>query len=349
MTNPLLNIDGLTVKYQTNEGMLTAVSDASFNIEDGSYVGIIGESGCGKSTIAKAILGILENNGVVSSGELKYRGIPLQNLSEKELNERIRWTEISYIPQSSMNNLDPLQKISDQAIEVARTHTDLGREEALNKFRTMFEIVGLPPSRVSDYPHQFSGGMKQRAIIALALFLEPSLIIADEPTTALDVIMQDQIFSHIAKIKDRLDTSMILITHDISLVFETCERIVIMHNGQVAEAGPVQDIYNNPRHPYSILLQEAFPDIRYPTRELGKIDGTPSEVIGELTKCSFVDRCPWAIEECKQSVPPLEPIGGRKNHTASCFRKSEVHEIYEQESYQRSDDTAPNTSEGTRS
>jgi oligopeptide/dipeptide ABC transporter ATP-binding protein len=191
----------------------------------------------------------------------------------------------------------------------------------------MFEIVGLPENRIRDYPHQFSGGMQQRAIIALALFLKPSIIIADEPTTALDVIMQDQIFKHLDAIKGSTDTSMILITHDISLVFETCDELAVMHGGQVAETGEITDVYDEPKHPYSYLLQKAFPDIRYPNRELQTIEGTPPQQFGDVNYCTFADRCPWSTEECRESAPELFTTDGSADgHRAACFRTEEIFE-----------------------
>jgi len=331
MSTPLLEADDLTIQYQTSTGSLTAVSNASFTIEPGEYFGLVGESGCGKSTIAKAIVGGLDDNGAITSGTLRYEGTEIQDYTEQQFNDEIRWKEISLIPQSSMNNLDPLQRVSDQAIEIAQVHSDMGREEALDRFQELFETVGLQPSRIHDYPHQFSGGMQQRAIIALALFLEPSVIVADEPTTALDVIMQDQIFKHLEEMKSTLDTSMLLITHDISLVFESCDRMAVMHGGQVAESGSTADVYDDPRHPYSILLQEAFPDIERPERELGTIDGAPPESYGEVSECTFVDRCPWATEECCESEPKLEPVAGNHRHRAACFRMDEVSDLYETE------------------
>lgn len=337
---PLLELDDATIQYETGAGMVTAVSDASFRIDGGEYFGLVGESGCGKSTIAKSILGGLDDNGQVTSGEIRYKGDPIQDYTEEEFNQYVRWGEISYIPQGSMNSLDPLQRIDEQAWAIANTHTDMSREEAMDRFREMFEIVGLQVSRISDYPHQFSGGMEQRAIIALALFLEPSLIIADEPTTALDVIMQDQIFKYLDVVKEETDTSMMLITHDISLVFESCERMAIMHSGQVAETGNTVSLYDHPHHPYSILLQEAFPDVRYPDRELGIIDGYPPQTIGEVDFCTFVDRCPWAIDECGQHTPPLEQIEDTEgDHMASCFRKEEVPELYAEDERFRGDVT----------
>lgn len=340
MTEPLLKADELTIQYETTEGMLTAVSDATFIIEEGEIFGLVGESGCGKSTIAKSVIGALDQNGSITSGSISYRGTELQNKSEQELNEEIRWSEISYIPQSSMNSLDPLERVSEQAMEIARTHTDISRDEAMERFGELFEVVGLPSNRITDYPHQFSGGMQQRAIIALALFLEPSLVIADEPTTALDVIMQDQIFKYLDEIPAE-GLSVMLITHDISVIFESCDRLAIMHGGQIAESGTTENLYDSPRHPYSILLQDAFPDIRYPNRELTTIDGNPPQLFGEVNHCSFVDRCPWAVDECCERAPPLESVEHENTslvsddenstiHQAACFRMDEVHQLHEE-------------------
>ena len=325
---PILAVEDVTIQYQTEQGPLTAVSDASFEIYEGEYFGLVGESGCGKSTIVKSILRGLDDNGEITSGTIRYRGEEIQDLTEEEMNQTIRWKEISWIPQSSMNSLDPLQRVSEMALELAEVHTDLSRAEARERFVEMFEVVGLPEDRIDDYPHQFSGGMQQRAIIALALFLDPSLVIADEPTTALDVIMQDQVFKYLDDIKEQLDTSLLLITHDISVVFESCDAMAIMHGGQVAETGSVLDIYDSPRHPYSILLQEAFPDHRYPKRELAVIEDQPPQVMGIADYCTFVERCPWAVEECAERAPPLEPLIDGSDHRASCFRKDEVHELY---------------------
>jgi oligopeptide/dipeptide ABC transporter ATP-binding protein len=201
--------------------------------------------------------------------------------------------------------------------------------EALDQFREVFEIVGLQPDRIDDYPHQFSGGMQQRVIIALALFLDPSLIIADEPTTALDVIMQDQIFNYLDRVQEESDRSLLLITHDISVVFESCERMGVMHAGQMVERGTVTNIFDEPRHPYAILLQEAFPDIRQPKQELETIDGAPPKNLGEVDHCTFVDRCPWAVEECSARAPPMEQVDHGENHYAGCIRWDEVHEMYD--------------------
>lgn len=336
MSDPLLELEDLTVQYETESGPLTAVSDASFSVHESEYFGLAGESGCGKSTVLKAIIaGGLPDNGNVTSGKIRYKGREIQDLSYKKQKQIIGWDEVSYIPQSSMNSLDELQRINEQAIEIAQTYTDLSKQEITDKLKYYFNIVGIQEGRVTDYPHQFSGGMEQRAIIAIALLLEPSLIIADEPTTALDVIMQDQIMKYYDKVKEETDTSLLLITHDISLIMETCERFAIMHSGQIAEIGPTIELYDSPRHPYSILLQESFPDIRHRHKELEVIEGTPPQTIGDVDYCTFADRCPWAIEECTQGAPELEPIqedqeSGRE-HLAACIRKDEAYKLYEEE------------------
>ena len=326
-SEPILELDDVTIQYRTSGGMLTAVSDASFTIGQGEYFGLVGESGCGKSTIAKTLIGALDDNGEVASGTIRYKGREIQDYTEADFNEELRWKEISMIPQGSMNNLDPIEKISDQAIEIAQVHTDMNKSEALERFEELFEIVGIQKSRIDDYPHQFSGGMEQRAIIALALFLRPSLIIADEPTTALDVIMQDQVFKYLDEIREEGDASMVLITHDISLVFESCDDIAIMHSGQVAETGDIETIYDNPRHPYSFMLQGAFPDHRYPDRDLEIIEGHPPENMGEVTRCTFVERCPYAVEECSEKAPELKQYeGSETDHKVACFRSGDAYE-----------------------
>ncbi len=329
--SPLLEAEDLTITYRTKSGELTAVSDVSFTIEEGEYFGLVGESGCGKSTTAKSILGGLDSNGEISSGKIRYRGEEIQDLTETELREEIRWKEISWIPQGSMNSLDPLQRVSEQAIEIGQAHTDLSEEEILDKFREMFDIVGLQESRISDYPHQFSGGMQQRTLIALALFLEPSILIADEPTTALDVIMQDQIFKYLDMIREETETSMLLITHDISLVFESCDRMGIMHAGQLAESGSVTEVYDSPRHPYAFMLQEAFPDVRYFDQELEVIDGTPPQYLEGIDECTFASRCPFAVPECRDGVPPIAEVSRSDDHRVGCIRSDEAYELYQAE------------------
>ncbi|MFC6724098.1 ABC transporter ATP-binding protein [Halobium palmae] len=339
MTEPLLEVDDLDITYRTKSGDLKAVADASFSIDPNEYFGLVGESGCGKSTLAQAVTGSLDANGRISAGTVKYRGEEVQDLSEKQYNERIRWKEVAVIPQSAMNSLDPLSRISEQAIEVAEAHTDWSEEKAVEKLKELFDIVGLPTSRVKDYPHQFSGGMKQRAIIAFSLLLDPSLIIADEPTTALDVIMQDQFLKYLDELREARDFSLLFITHDIAVVFEMCDSMAVMHGGQMAEQGSTTAIFDESRHPYTIMLQRAFPDIRYPNRKLEGIEGTPPTLQEEVDYCTFADRCPWAEPECREAAPPLESMPDGESHGVACFRSDEM-ESLAQEHLDENDDRA---------
>lgn len=336
-SEPLLDVRDLTIEYETDRGTITAVSDVSFTVDRGEYFGLAGESGSGKSTIIKSIMGGLDPNGHIASGEVYYKDYALHELSEQELNQHIRWNEISWIPQSSMNSLDPLMRVSEQAVNIADRNSDRSEEEALARFAELFEMVGIQESRIHDYPHQFSGGMQQRAIIALALFLDPELIIADEPTTALDVLMQDQIFAHLVSLREQSDTSAIIVTHDISLIFESCDSMALMHAGQLAETGTVEDVYHHPRHPYALLFQNAFPDIRYPNQELEIIEGHPPEMLGETNFCSFAERCPWATKECKTEMPPETTVkgDGEKAHRINCFHGDRAYKEYH--SQQQSD------------
>ncbi|WP_336022771.1 ABC transporter ATP-binding protein [Halobellus salinisoli] len=330
MTEPLLEIENLRINYEARNDDLRAVSDVSFTIDQNEYFGLVGESGSGKSTIAKSVIGGLDSNGEVVSGTVKYKGREIQDFSEDQYSDEIRWKEIAVIPQAAMNSLDPLMKVQDQAVELAQRHTDWTEHRAVERLYELFEVVGLPTSRIDDYPHQFSGGMKQRAIIALALLLDPDLIIADEPTTALDVIMQDQILKYIQEIKGEGDLGMLMITHDISVIFEQCDAMGVLHAGQLAEVGDVMDVFNSPRHPYALLLQQAFPDVRYPDRELEVIKGNPPALREEVNYCTFADRCPWAEPECHQSAPPLEGLSDDPDHKTSCFRSDELVDLAEE-------------------
>ncbi|MFB6170602.1 MAG: dipeptide ABC transporter ATP-binding protein [Haloarculaceae archaeon] len=327
MSDTILEIDDLDVTYRTGSGPLKAVSDASFTLGASEYFGLVGESGCGKSTLAQAITNSLDANGAISSGTVTYKGEEVQDLGESEYNDRIRWKEIAVIPQSAMNSLDPLSRVSEQAIEVANAHTDWSDERTLEKLKELFDTVGLPTSRVRDYPHQFSGGMKQRAIIAFSLLLDPAMIIADEPTTALDVIMQDQFLKHLEDLREIRDFSLLFITHDIAVVFEMCDSMAVMHGGQIAERGDTTAIFDESRHPYTILLQRAFPDIRFPDRELEGIDGNPPPLQSDVTACTFAERCPWAESECWNGEPPLEQLADDDDHAAACIRSDEMESL----------------------
>ena len=305
MTDPLLEVEDLEVAYQTPEGRLTAVSDATFTIEREQFFGLVGESGCGKSTLIKSIINGLDPNGAITSGTIKYKGEEIQGYSDQQFNEKIRWDEISYIPQGSMNSLDPIERINKQAVRIGQAHTDLGKEALLERLRELFDVVGIPRERISDYPHQFSGGMKQRAIIALSLLLDPELIIADEPTTALDVTIETKILNLIEDLADDMGTAVQLITHDLGVIAEFCDRVMVMYAGKPVEKAPVEDLYYDPKHPYTVGLMSSIPRIGDKRDRLQTIPGTMPDLIELPPGCSFHTRCPFAEEVCARKEPPL--------------------------------------------
>ena len=317
----VLDVSDLEVYYETETGPAQAVDGVSFSIEEGENLGIVGESGCGKTTLAKAIIGILPDAGYVNNGSIDFKGEDLTKLSDKQ-RRQYKWEEISMIAQSAMNALDPVYTIREQIVEAVETHRPgAGRVEASEIVQEMFELVGLDPNRADDYPHQFSGGMRQRAMIAMALALEPSLVLADEPTTALDVIMQDQILKRIGQIQTEINSSMMVITHDVSVVAETCDRVVVMYAGQIAEEGPVEEIFGRPYHPYTIGLKRAFPNIRESDQNLLSIAGYPPELIDPPSGCRFAERCPLATDRCRE----VEPEAHHNNELRSyCHYADEI-------------------------
>lgn len=317
----ILEIDNLQTYYRTEAGMVRAVDGVTLKLVKNERLGIIGESGSGKSTLVRSINRILPRNAVISGGGIQYDGEDLTELSEKEL-QGLRWEDISMIPQSAMNSLDPVYTVGDQFVEIIRHHRDLSKKKAWELAVEMFKVVDLEEARLKDYPHQFSGGMKQRAMIALALVLEPSILIADEPTTALDVIVQKQILDRINTLIDDVELSLILVTHDISVVSETCDRIAVMYGGRVVEYGDKRDIIKNPYHPYTIGLKNSFPDINEANQELISIPGEPPSLDQPLDSCRFVDRCPFATEECEESHP--DPVEVDDGHLVECHRHDEV-------------------------
>ncbi|MBW1993288.1 MAG: ABC transporter ATP-binding protein, partial [Deltaproteobacteria bacterium] len=270
----LLEIRNLKIHYRTKTGIVKAVDDVSFSIERGGTLGLVGESGCGKTTIAKAIMRLLPRNGMIAGGEILFDGRNLVNLSDEEL-RKYRWENVAMISQSAMNSLNPVARVGSQLIEAIQAHRQVSVEQATRRMEEVFELVGLSIERARDYPHQFSGGMKQRAVIAMALLLNPELIIADEPTTALDVLVQDQIILKIKELLNKLNNAMILITHDIAVVAETCERMVVMYAGKIMEHADTDDIFYNPYNPYTLGLQNAFPSVKGERKELISIPGYP--------------------------------------------------------------------------
>ncbi|OIB55292.1 peptide ABC transporter ATP-binding protein [Natrialba sp. SSL1] len=324
---PLLEVDGISIEYTTrSEGSLRAIDDLSFRVSEDEIFGLVGESGCGKSTVAKSLLGLLPNNGEVVEGDIRYRGVDLTGLSREELNE-FRWEHISLISQGAMNALNPVHRISSQIIESIQAHRDVSTDEARERVAELFELVGLDPERMDDYPHQFSGGMKQRAYIAMALSLDPDLIIADEPTTALDVIVQDQILKRIKELQEDLGISMILISHDISVVAETCDRLGVMYAGKMMEYGDLKSIFGDTYNPYMLGLQNAFPTLSGEKQDLISIPGSTPDLKEISEECRFVNRCPFAEKECRTTHPPLEKVNN--DHYSACYRHDDVEELRE--------------------
>ncbi len=312
---PILDVRNLSVTYATRDGPVQAASDMSFALYPGENVGLVGESGCGKTTVIKSILRLLPKNATIDGGGILYKGKDLVKAGYEDL-RRIRWKEIAIISQSAMNALDPVYRVSEQIVEAVTTHDKVGRGAARRRAEDLFRLVGLDRGRLSDFPHQFSGGMRQRAIIAMSLALNPSVILADEPTTALDVIVQAQILRRIADLQKELGNSMLLVTHDISVVAQTCAYVVVMYGGRVAEYGPIDRVFGEPCHPYTMGLRNAFPSIRGEWYELVSIPGFPPHLLDPGERCLFEQRCPFAQDACRQTRPAVHQL--HPGHYVGC-------------------------------
>jgi peptide/nickel transport system ATP-binding protein len=318
---PLLDVQDLSVQYATRRGVMRAVDGISFSLEAGRHIGLIGESGCGKTTAGRAILRVLPRNGAIAGGAINFQGRDLVSLSDDEMRRR-RWREISMVPQSSMDSLDPVHRVGDQLREVLVKRGGMPRGEAQERAVALFALVGLARDRLSNYPHEFSGGMRQRAVIAMALALDPDLVIADEPVTALDVIVQNQILRTFRELQDRLNLSVIMITHDISVVAETCDEVAVMYAGKIVERTTIERFFHEPYHPYTLGLQNAYPSIITPNRTLISIEGYPPDLIDPPAGCRFNTRCPFAIDRCFYEEPRMVEVA--PGHQAACHRWQEV-------------------------
>jgi len=313
----LLELKNLTTYYKILRGYVKAVENVSFSLEKGEKLGLAGESGCGKTTIALSILRILPPGGQIVGGQILYEGIDLTKLDDSTMREQIRWKEISIIFQGAMNALNPVYTIEDQIVEAIQTHEpEVTKNEAKERARKLFELVGIEPSRVVNYPHEFSGGMRQRAMIAMALACNPKLLIADEPGTALDVIVQAQILKLLKKLSEQLGLAMIMITHDLSLISETCEKAAIMYAGRLVENADVYKIFKEPLHPYTQGLIGAFPDIKAPKQRMVSIPGLPPDLLDPPPGCRFHPRCKYAMPICRKKDPELVEV--EKGHFVAC-------------------------------
>jgi oligopeptide/dipeptide ABC transporter ATP-binding protein len=319
----LLEVNNLRVRYKTRRGLLCAVDEVNFQVEEGQNVGLIGESGCGKTTVVKSILRLLPRNAEIE-GHVSFRGRDLLMLSRPELDE-IRWKEIALVPQSAMNALDPVLRIGDQVLEAILAHEETTSKTIRQQVAGLFDLVGLDLKRLNHYPHQFSGGMRQRAIIAMSLALTPRLVIADEPTTGLDVLIQDQILQQIEEIHRRFNVSVLFVTHDIGIVAETCQRIAVMYAGKIVEYADARSLFEHPYHPYTLGLMNAYPSVRGPKRELISIPGSPPDLVDPPSGCRFTPRCPFAWEICPQEEPKMVETG--QDNWAACHRVGEIDQL----------------------
>jgi oligopeptide/dipeptide ABC transporter ATP-binding protein len=311
----LLEVRDLVVEFTTPAGPVRAVDGISFDVDAGEAVGLVGESGCGKTTTALAINRLLPENGRVTGGSVRFAGEELTALDADAFRGR-RWTDMSLVFQGAMNALNPVQRVGDQVLEPILLHERIDRRTGLARVAELFELVGINPDRIGEYPHQFSGGMRQRAMIAMALANRPRLIVGDEPTTALDVMVQAQILELLERLRRDLGLALILITHDLSVVAETCDRAVVMYAGQVAETGTVDDLYGRPLHPYSVRLQGSVPDIHGPRRLPMGIPGRPPSVDDPPSGCRFHPRCDHAMAVCARDHPEARSFG--PDHRVAC-------------------------------
>lgn len=319
----VLEVRNLKTHFFTDKGVVKAVDGVNFDLYEGKTLGIVGESGCGKSITSMSILKLIDKNGKIVEGSIMYGDKDIVQLPVDEM-RKIRGNEISMIFQEPMTSLNPVFRIGDQIIEAIKLHQDLSKQEAHDKAVSMLKLVGIPRAErvVYDYPHQLSGGMRQRAMIAMALACDPKVLIADEPTTALDVTIQAQILSLMNDLKDKMNTAIMLITHDLGVVAQMADDVIVMYSGKVVESAEVKELYGNPKHPYTQGLLESIPDLKSEKKRLNSIEGVVPNPM-ELPKgCYFAPRCKYAMDKCWQEEPGVYFIDKEKNgemHQVKCF------------------------------
>ena len=311
MSKKLLEVTNLSMHYDTLDGNVDAVKNVSFTVNSGESFGLVGESGCGKTSVAMTLLQLQPDNSVITEGSIKLEGKELIGLSENDL-RKVRWDSISIVFQGAMNAWNPVIKIGEQIREAMREHyPQNSKQENINKINELFKMVGLDESISERFPHELSGGMKQRAVIALALSCDPKIIIADEPTTALDVVIQDQILNEIKKVQDLLGLSLIYISHDIAVIAEMTDKIAVMYAGSIVEMGPTKNVFTSPKHSYTRALLDSTPSIKGEKKKLRSLDGEPPSLIDKIDGCSFAPRCPDREISCNptehMSLIEIEP------------------------------------------
>lgn len=322
----VLDIRGLSVRFRTARGICDTLDNVDLAIPRGGSVGLVGESGCGKSTLMKAAIKVLADNAEITSGSVLFGGLDLLAVPAETL-RRQRWAGISMITQSALNALNPVKKVGAQIADAITAHRPMSRKDAWARAEEMLQLVGVDPIRAREYPHQFSGGMRQRAIIAMSLVLEPDLVLADEPTTSLDVIVQDQIFRKLRSLQAELGFSLLLVTHDLGVVIENCDRIAVMYAGQIVEEGPVDPVVTAPFHPYTLGLKNSLPRLDG-LKDPIAIPGGPPDPIKMPIGCRFAPRCPFAMETCLRAKPQLVPVSPQRR--AACFRHEDIPALREE-------------------
>lgn len=311
-----LLIEDLSVYYYRERETIKAVNNINLSISNGESIGIVGETGAGKTTLALSIMGLLpKETGKVANGSIYYNGKDLVTASEENI-RKIRGNDISMIFQDPMTSLNPILTVADQIAEVIEEHEKVSKRESLEKAGDMLELVGIPRGRMNEYPHQFSGGMKQRVIIAIALACAPQLLLADEPTTALDVTIQAQILAMIRDLRERMNMSLILISHDLGVVAQVCDKIAIMYAGGIVEFGDIKEIFKSPYHPYTRGLFDAIPNLKKNVRRLKSIQGLTPNPANLPLGCPFEERCSLAFDKCKEKMPQMV---GSESHKVACF------------------------------
>jgi peptide/nickel transport system ATP-binding protein len=317
MAEPLLSVAGLTVVYKVQKGTIHAVEDVSFSLKKAETLGVVGESGSGKSTLGLSLIGLVPFPGKILKGTVFLSGKEVLKLKKKDLRD-LRGTGVCYVFQDPMTSLNPVKKIGDHFVEMIRTHQPkVTKKEALERAAKLLKDVGIPPERVSDYPHQLSGGMRQRVMIALAIALNPSVVVADEPTTALDVIVQAKILDLLVSLRDSYGMALILITHDLSVVLERSERILVMYAGQMVEYAKSSVLYGEPQHPYTKGLLKSIPNIELADQKLETIAGGPPDLLNLPGGCRFWPRCTYAFDRCPREDPALYET--EEGHLVRCF------------------------------
>ena len=327
MDQTILEVQDLRIHFELREGTVKALNGIDLVLKEGRTLGLVGETGAGKTTLAKGIMGLTAKPyGKIKSGKILYEGKNLLEMDQKQL-RRIRGEHISMIFQDPMTSLNPVMTVGDQIAEAIRNHDKLSRVDAAKKAAEILELVGIPSARGSEYPHQFSGGMKQRVVIAIALACNPKILIADEPTTALDVTIQAQILEMIRDLRERFRTSMLLITHDLGVIAQNCDYVSVIYAGEIVETGTVHDIFRNKLHPYTAGLFSSIPNINEDVERLVPIEGLMPDPTNLPAGSAFCDRCRFATEQCKTEHPHLVNMGGEEgNHQVRCLRYKETRE-----------------------